>query len=90
MTLVLWPLKTQFTFELSILVVGNSFCHLCMIVTDMTNLISLVGGCAVYEETAGLMVNDPVLRTHKVSHNVVFLCSGMRYSVNTIEMVLLT
>lgn len=28
----------------------------------------------VYEETAGLMVNDPVLRTHKVSiHSLVIL-----------------
>lgn len=28
---------------------------------------------SVYEETAGLMVNDPVLRTHKVNLFFVFL-----------------
>lgn len=69
---------------------GYSFCHLCFFVTDMTNLISLMGGCAVYEETAGLMVNDPVLRTHKVSGNTVFLCAEMMHSVTTTERVLLT
>lgn len=90
MILVLWPAKNAFIFELSIPVVGNSFCHLCIIVPDMTKLISFVGGCAVYEETAGLMVNDPVLRTHKVSGNVVFLCSVTMYSVTTTERVLLT
>lgn len=42
--------------------------------------------CAVYEETAGLMVNDPVLRTHKVTCLIKFVelfiihlfASGMR------------
>lgn len=32
---------------------------------------------SVYEETAGLMVNDPVLRTHKVALPSFSFCIGL-------------
>ena len=34
---------------------------------------------SVYEETAGLMVNDPVLRTHKVSYSLFPYCFNSCY-----------
>ena len=47
---------------------------------DLSLLIWVAINLLVYEETAGLMVNDPVLRTHKVRYSLDII-----YIVNFLE-----